>query len=90
MLIQPRPAATHGTALTRVLAERTIKLGERERPSLEPAGSPAVIAWARAHVSGLEISDLGPAGHHAPEDVPHEIGAALAAWLERHRSSVCP
>ncbi len=49
-----------------------------------PTGSDAMIEWARTNVAALEVAALGPAGHHAPEDVPHEIGAAIAAWLERH------
>jgi len=49
-----------------------------------PTGSPALIAWAREHVRALEVALLPPAGHHAPEDVPHEISGAIAAWLERH------
>ena len=49
-----------------------------------PTGSTRMIEWARANVAALEVVTLGPAGHHAPEDVPHEIGAAIAAWLGRH------
>jgi haloalkane dehalogenase len=49
-----------------------------------PTGSAAMIAWARANVVGLEVIDLGPAGHHAAEDVPGEIGTAIVAWLGRH------
>jgi haloalkane dehalogenase len=49
-----------------------------------PTGSPAMIAWARANVAALEVVPLGPAGHHAPEDVPNEIGKAIAAWLDQH------
>jgi haloalkane dehalogenase len=52
-----------------------------------PTGSPAMMRWARANVAGLEVVALGPAGHHAPEDVPHEIGEAIAAWLGRHALS---
>ena len=52
-----------------------------------PTGSPAVIAWARANNAELEVAELGPAGHHAPEDVPHEIGQVVAGWLERHALS---
>lgn len=44
-------------------------------------GSPAIVEWARANVAALEIVELGPAGHHAPEDRPDEIGAAIARWL---------
>jgi len=49
-----------------------------------PTGSPAMLDWARSHISGLEVARLGPAGHHAPEDVPHEIADAITAWLGRH------
>ena len=49
-----------------------------------PTGSPAMIQWARANVASLDVVSLGPAGHHAPEDVPHEIAATIAAWLGQH------
>ena len=49
-----------------------------------PTGSATMIAWARANVAALDVVALGPAGHHAPEDVPDEIGKAIAAWLEHH------
>jgi len=49
-----------------------------------PTGSPAMLAWARGHVGALEVAELPPAGHHAPEDVPHEISAAIVSWLARH------
>jgi haloalkane dehalogenase len=49
-----------------------------------PTGSPAMIQWARTHVAALEVADLGSTGHHAPEDLPHEIGQTIAAWLARH------
>jgi haloalkane dehalogenase len=50
-----------------------------------PTGSPAMIEWARANVAALDIISLGPAGHHAPEDLPNEIGGAIAAWYGQHR-----
>jgi haloalkane dehalogenase len=43
-----------------------------------------MIQWARANVAALDVVALGPAGHHAPEDVPHEIGKTIAAWLGEH------
>jgi haloalkane dehalogenase len=49
-----------------------------------PTGSPAMVEWARANVTALEVVALGSAGHHAPEDLPHEIGTAIVAWLDRH------
>jgi haloalkane dehalogenase len=45
--------------------------------------SPANIEWARS--IGFEIAALGPAGHHAPEDRPDEIGATIAEWISRSR-----
>ncbi len=48
-----------------------------------PTGSAAMIEWAKEHVTALEVVALGPAGHHATEDRPDEIGRAIAAWLER-------
>jgi haloalkane dehalogenase len=53
-----------------------------ERPGL--VVSPAVVEWAKANVAGLEVVGLGQAGHHAPEDVPTEIGRAIADWSKRH------
>lgn len=52
------------------------------------AGAPwsdgALVDWCRGHVAGLEIVECGPALHHAPEDQPEAIGAAVAAWTDRH------
>ena len=48
-----------------------------------PTGSAAMIEWARAHVAALDVISLGPAGHHASEDVPHEIGRTIASWIEQ-------
>lgn len=50
-----------------------------------PLGSPAMIAWARATIAALEVHALGAAGHHATEDLPREIGSAIASFLEQHR-----
>ena len=44
---------------------------------------PAVIDWCRAGIAGLETIHCGPAGHHAAEDRPDEIAAAIADWLDR-------
>ncbi len=49
-----------------------------------PTGSPAMIDWARSHVTALEVMHLGAAGHHAPEDLPEPIAAAITDWLARH------
>jgi haloalkane dehalogenase len=43
-----------------------------------------VAAWCRTAMAALEVVACGPAGHHAPEDRPDEIAAAVAAWLDRH------
>ena len=49
-----------------------------------PTGSRAMIQWARVNIAALDVVPLGPAGHHASEDVPHEMGSTLAAWLGHH------
>ncbi|NUP08966.1 MAG: haloalkane dehalogenase [Polyangiaceae bacterium] len=49
-----------------------------------PTGAQPMIQWARANVAALEVVGMGPAGHHAPEDIPEEIGDAIASWLDRH------
>ncbi|WP_405589492.1 haloalkane dehalogenase [Streptomyces sp. NBC_01190] len=47
-------------------------------------GGPAFAAWCAAHIAALETVPCGPAGHHAPEDRPAEIAAAISSWSGRH------
>ncbi|AFT99280.1 haloalkane dehalogenase [Nocardia brasiliensis] len=47
-------------------------------------GSPEAVDWAATTFANAETAVIPPAGHHAPEDRPDEIGAAIAAWLRRH------
>ncbi|MFC9435507.1 haloalkane dehalogenase [Nocardia sp. NPDC057030] len=47
-------------------------------------GSPEAIDWAATTFASAEVVSIGPAGHHAPEDRPDEIGAAVADWARRH------
>jgi haloalkane dehalogenase len=52
-------------------------------------GSPTLLSaatadWCASHVAALEIVHCGKAGHHAPEDRPAEIAAAVSAWAGRH------
>ncbi|MFB8282122.1 haloalkane dehalogenase [Nocardia colli] len=47
-------------------------------------GSSEVIDWAATTFASTEVASIGPAGHHAPEDRPDEIGAAVADWVRRH------
>ncbi|MDX6204875.1 MAG: haloalkane dehalogenase [Frankiales bacterium] len=44
----------------------------------------AMAAWCASHMAGLETVPCGEAGHHAPEDRPEEIAAAISAWADRH------
>ncbi|GII03715.1 haloalkane dehalogenase [Planobispora takensis] len=44
-----------------------------------------MAAWCAANIAALEIEHCGPAGHHAPEDRPEEIAAAITAWIERRK-----
>ncbi|MFG6193089.1 haloalkane dehalogenase [Nonomuraea sp. JJY05] len=43
-----------------------------------------VAAWCAANMAALEAAHCGPAGHHAPEDRPEAIAAAIAGWAARH------
>jgi haloalkane dehalogenase len=53
-------------------------------------GSPTLLIgeemarWCAANIAALEIVACGKAGHHAPEDRPQEIAAAVSAWADRH------
>ncbi|MFF1571325.1 haloalkane dehalogenase [Leifsonia sp. NPDC058292] len=42
------------------------------------------IAWASERIAAIEIEKLGPAGHHAAEDLPGEIGHSVAEWMDRN------
>jgi haloalkane dehalogenase len=46
--------------------------------------TPEMAAWCAENIAGLEIVSGGPAGHHAPEDRPEQIAAAISAWVDRH------
>ncbi|MFE0146449.1 haloalkane dehalogenase [Nonomuraea sp. NPDC059007] len=47
--------------------------------------TPEVAEWSRSAVAALEIEYAGAAGHHAAEDQPERIAAAIAAWADRNR-----
>jgi haloalkane dehalogenase len=53
-------------------------------------GSPTLLisgelaGWCAANIAALETVPCGRAGHHAPEDRPEEIAAAISAWADRH------
>ncbi len=53
---------------------------------------PELVEWCRANIAALEVEQCGRAGHHAPEDQPDAIAAALTAWCDRHalRAGVAP
>jgi haloalkane dehalogenase len=46
--------------------------------------NPEMARWCAAHIASLETVHCGPAGHHAPEDRPAQIAAAVASWADRH------
>jgi haloalkane dehalogenase len=54
-------------------------------------GSPTLMitkelaAWCTANIAALETVACGEAGHHAPEDQPEAIAAAVSAWADHHR-----
>jgi haloalkane dehalogenase len=43
----------------------------------------AMAAWCAAHVAALTTVPCGEAGHHAAEDRPVEIAAAVTAWAAK-------
>jgi len=45
---------------------------------------PEMTDWCQKHIADLEVVACGPAGHHAPEDQPEAIAAAIASWADRH------
>jgi haloalkane dehalogenase len=53
-------------------------------------GSPTLLIgkeladWCVTNIASLESVSCGQAGHHAPEDRPEEIAAAVSAWADRH------
>ncbi|MEV0251341.1 haloalkane dehalogenase [Nocardia sp. NPDC050712] len=47
-------------------------------------GTAAAVDWAVTTFANAEKVEIPPAKHHAPEDRPHEIGAALVTWLDKH------
>ncbi len=50
------------------------------------SNAPSVVTWAEETFPELEVTPLGHAGHHAPEDAPDAIGKALSDWLAKHPS----
>ncbi|MEV0236554.1 haloalkane dehalogenase [Nonomuraea sp. NPDC050786] len=44
-----------------------------------------LAAWCAENIAALEAEHCGPAGHHAQEDRPEAIAAALRDWAARHR-----
>jgi haloalkane dehalogenase len=46
---------------------------------------PATAQWCESHLAALETVHCGRAGHHATEDRPAEIAAAISDWADRCR-----
>ncbi|WP_405486863.1 haloalkane dehalogenase [Nocardia sp. NBC_00511] len=53
-------------------------------------GSAEVIEWAATTFAATETANIGPAGHHCPEDQPDAIGQAVADWARRHALTGSP
>ncbi|GAA4261594.1 haloalkane dehalogenase [Dactylosporangium darangshiense] len=45
---------------------------------------PQLLDWCAKNIAALETEHLGLAGHHAPEDQPEAIAAAVRGWADRH------
>ena len=56
-----------------------------------PGSAPAsTVARAAGAFAAAEVESVGPGGHHAPEDQPDAIGAAVARWIGRHALVTAP
>jgi haloalkane dehalogenase len=55
---------------------------EGKQPS--PTSRPGMVEWAHQNMASVQVTALGPAGHHAPEDAPAEIAQAITSWLDHH------
>ena len=56
-----------------------------------PGGAPAsTVEWAARTFASVEVESAGRGGHHAPEDQPDAIGAAVCRWLDRHGLVAAP
>jgi haloalkane dehalogenase len=53
-------------------------------------GSPTLLIgeeladWCRTNIAALETIACGQSGHHAPEDRPEAIAAAISTWADQH------
>jgi haloalkane dehalogenase len=45
--------------------------------------TPELAAWCKDNMAALQIQHCGPAGHHAAEDQPETIAAAISGWLDQ-------
>jgi haloalkane dehalogenase len=45
--------------------------------------TPELAAWCKDNIAALQIEHCGSAGHHATEDQPETIAAAISAWLDQ-------
>jgi len=45
--------------------------------------TPELAAWCKDNIAGLQTEHCGTAGHHAAEDQPEAIAAAISGWLDR-------
>ena len=42
----------------------------------------ATIEWAKQHLRGLEVFDIGEELHFAQESRPEQMGEVISAWLQ--------
>ena len=60
------------------------KLLLASQPGPGAMASETTVDWCRRTISNLEVRQLGPAGHHTPEDQPAAIAGALTQWAQTH------
>jgi haloalkane dehalogenase len=77
--------------VTRVEAyDAWLRTSEVPKLFLTFEGSPTLLvgekltAWREENIAALEVVPAGEAGHHAMEDRPVEIAAAIGVWATDH------
>jgi haloalkane dehalogenase len=81
------PVAGEPADVVELMAAGAANLAASPVPKLLVHGSPGaivspqVVAWCRANLSALTVTDIGgPAAHFLPEDRPAEVTDAVWSW----------
>ena len=84
-----RPRSEQPGDLTDLVDQNAAKLAASALPKLLLYGEPGAAvtapmrAWARQHLTNLELVPVGPGKHFLPEDQPEAVGRAIAEFCRR-------